>query len=205
MKKAYDKLTSGMYLVSAKADKEAGCIINTFEQVASTPELVLIALNKDNYTTKQIKKSQKFNVTVLKEAARAEIIQTFGFSSSEFTDKFQSFNKKYDLLNLPYITDDMVALFSVRVKEEIDAITHTIFLGEVSESVLLSDERPMSYAYYKEEKKGITPPKAPSYQKPKQISGYKCDVCGYIYRGETLPIDYICPICGEAKFTKITE
>lgn len=205
MRKAFDKLTSGMYLISTKGDKEAGCIVNTFEQVASNPELVVVAVNKDNYTCQQIEKSKKFNVTVLKEDVDPKIISTFGFSSSEFNDKYKGFNKKYDLLNLPYIEDDMLALFTVRVKETIDAVTHTIFMGEVSESVLLSEGVPMTYAYYKNEKKGITPPKASTYQKPKAVSGYKCDVCGYIYRGEELPIDYICPICGQTHFTKICE
>ncbi len=205
MKKAFDTLTSGMYLVSTKADKEAGCIVNTFEQVASNPELVIIAVNKDNYTCKQISKSQKFNVTVLKEEADSNIISTFGFTSSEFNDKFKSYNKKYDLLKLPYIEDDMIALFSVRVKKEIDAKTHIVFMGEVSESVVLSQDKPMTYDYYKNVKNGITPPKASTYQKPKTVSGYKCDVCSYIYRGGELPIDYICPICGQTHFTKICE
>ncbi len=205
MRKAFDKLTSGMYLVGTKADKEAGCIVNTFEQVASKPELVVIAINKENYTCTQIRKSKKFNVTVLKEDTDKEIINTFGFSSSEFNDKYKAYNKKYDLLGLPYIENDMVALFSVRVKEEIDANTHIVFMGEVSESVLLSEDRPMTYDYYRTVKNGITPPKASTYQKPKAVSGYKCDVCGYIYRGEELPIDYICPICGQTHFTKICE
>lgn len=205
MRKAFDKLTSGLYLVSTKADKEAGCIVNTFEQVANKPELVVVAINKENYTCKQIKKSKKFNVTVLKKDADPSIISIFGFSSSEFNDKYKSFNKKYDLLKLPYIENDMVALFSVRVKDEIDVQSHILFIGEVSESVLLTSDEPMTYNYYKTVKNGITPPRASTYQKPKAVSGYKCDVCGYIYRGEELPIDYICPICGQTHFTKICE
>ena len=205
MKKAYNKLTNGMYLLSTKADKEAGCIVNTFEQVASNPELVIVAVNKKNYTCLQIQKSKKFNVTVLKEDADIEIINKFGFTTSKFEDKYKGYDKKYDLLKLPYIEKDMTALFSVRVKAEIDAETHIVFLGEVSEAVLLSDDKPMTYDYYKQEKKGITPPKASSYQAQALVSGYKCDVCGYIYRGESLPVDYICPICGQTHFTKITE
>ncbi len=205
MLKAYNNLTSGMYLVGTKGDKESGCIVNTFEQVAASPEMVVVAINKDNYTCKQIRKSKKFNVTVLDENADMNLISRFGFFSSEFEDKYKPFNVKYDLLELPYIEDNMTSLFTVRVKEEIDASTHILFLGEVSEAVWFNDKPAMTYKYYKEELKGKTPPKASSYQKSKAVSGYKCDVCGYIYRGETLPVDYICPICGQTHFTKITD
>ncbi len=205
MLKAYNNLTSGMYLVGTKGDKEAGCIINTFEQVAATPEMVVMALNKENYTCKEIKKSKKFNVTVLSQNIDINIISRFGFSSSEFEDKYKPYSVKHDLLNLPYIEEGMTSLFTVRVKEEIEAGTHIVFLGEVSEAVWLNDEEPLTYKYYKEVLKGKTPPKASSYQKSKIASGYKCDTCGYIYRGETLPVDYVCPICGKTHFTKITN
>lgn len=204
MRKTFNTLTCGLYLLNTKGDKESGCVINTFLQVASNPKLVLVAVNKENYTCKQIQKSKKFNVTVLSENADMNIISTFGFSSSEFNDKYKDLDKKYDILDLPYVENDMVSLFSVRVKEEIDAATHIVFLGEVSESVLLKEEEPMTYDYYKKVKKGTTPPKAPSYQEEK-VTGYRCDTCGYIYRGETLPESYICPICGQIHFTKIVE
>lgn len=204
MKKAFDTLSSSLCLLNTKGDKEAGCVINTFLQVASKPQMVLVSVNKENYTCKEIQKSKIFNVSVLSKNADMKIINVFGFSSSEFNDKYHTFDKNYDILSLPYIKNGMVSLFSVRVKNEIDAGSHMIFLGEISESVLLSDDEAMTYDYYKKVKKGTTPPKAPNYHSEK-VNGYKCELCGYLYRGENLPENYICPICGAIHFKKIVN
>lgn len=41
----------------------------------------------------------------------------------------------------------------------------------------------------------------------KKMTKWKCSICGYIYEGEELPADFVCPICkqGADKFVKIED
>ena len=205
--KAFDKVSYGIYLISTKlGEKTAGCVVNTLTQVTVTPTQVTVAIHKDNVTTKLLQQSGVFSAVVLSQAANMELIGTFGFHSSEETDKFKDFTCKTDANGVPYVCEQAVSRFQCRVVGTMDAGTHLIFLAEVEQAEVLSEEEPMTYAYYHLVKKGVTPPKASSYQ-PKKVKGWRCTICGYVHESETLPEDFICPVCkrGREVFEQITE
>lgn len=210
-KKALYQISSGLYLVSSKNEgHQAGCIINTLMQVTSKPVQVSITLNKENDTTDTILKSNVFHVTVLASNVDMNVIATFGFQSSKEIDKFQSFETKYDTLDNPYIEEGMNASFACKVVHTLDVGSHIIIVGEVVESESLSQENSMTYAYYHDVKKGTSPKNAPTYQeeiKTDKKTKWRCKICGYIYEGEELPADFICPICGQpaSMFEKVED
>ncbi len=210
-KKAFHKLSYGLYIISAldPDGKEVGCVANTFTQIASTPAMVSVSLNKENATTKAILETGKFNVSVLSQSATMDLIGCFGFRSSK--------DVSYCLRKIPYIKEDCVASFSVDVSQTIDVATHMLFIGEVVSSCVLSDDEPMTYSYYHRVLRGKTPPKAASYdgdapmedkadadkteasdQSEKRF-GWRCSLCGYIVEMDELPDDFTCPICGVGK------
>ena len=167
-------------------------------QVTSNPCQIAIAVNKLNYTNKMIQNTKKFNVSVLTENSKFDIFKHFGFQSGANVNKFENFyDCKRSLNGLYYITQDTNAYMSAYVKQEIDLDTHTLFIGQLVGAEVLSDVPTVSYDYYQ---KNIKP--KPQEQKK---SGWRCKICGYIYEGETLPPDYICPLCkhGAEDFEKI--
>ena len=188
-KEGLKKLSYGIYIINTK---NSGCVVNTLTQV--TNDKVIVAINKENYTNKMLKENKIFNATVLTTNTNMEIIQTFGFTSSKENDKYKNFQIEKDTNNIPYIKENMAALIECEVINEIDLDTHTIFIAKILNTKNFSNEEVMTYDYYKKKKNGITPPKAPTYEKPKK--GYKCKICGFVYEGETLPEDFVCPICG---------
>lgn len=210
-KKALYQISSGLYLVSSKNEgHQAGCIINTLMQVTSKPVQVSITINKENDTTDTILKSNVFHVTALASNVDMNVIATFGFQSSKEIDKFQSFETKYDTLDNPYIEEGMNASFTCKVVHTLDVGSHIIIVGEVVESESLSQENSMTYAYYHDVKKGTSPKNAPTYQeeiKTDKKTKWRCKICGYIYEGEELPADFICPICGQpaSMFEKVED
>lgn len=210
-KKALYQISSGLYLVSSKNEgHQAGCIINTLMQVTSKPVQVSITINKENDTTGTILKSNVFHVTALASNVDMNVIATFGFQSSKEIDKFQSFETKYDTLDNPYIEEGMNASFACKVVHTLDVGSHIIIVGEVVESESLSQENSMTYAYYHDVKKGNSPKNAPTYQeeiKTDKKTKWRCKICGYIYEGEELPADFICPICGQpaSMFEKVED
>ncbi len=189
----------GLYVLTAnEGEKDNGCIINTVMQVTSDPLQIAIAVNKKNYTNEMIQRTKKFNVSILSESAKFEIFEHFGFHSGRDTDKFASF---YDTKRSPngvlYITQNTNSYMSAYVKQEIDLGTHTLFIGQLVAAEILSDEPTVTYTYYQ---KNIKPRPQPAAKK-----GWICKICGYIYEGENLPPDFICPICkhGAADFEKL--
>ena len=197
---AFHTLSYGLYIVASKAeDGAAGCVVNTFQQVTSTPLQVSVALNKENATTGTVRAAGRFTAACLTQSAGMELIGTFGFRSSKDLDKFATCETAFDASGMPYVAEQACARFSARVVQEVDLGTHVLFVGEVEEAERLCAEAPMTYAYYHQVKGGKTPPKASSYQaqQEKKPGGWRCTVCGYIYEGETLPADYKCPICGQ--------
>ena len=166
--------------------------------------------NKENDTTDTILKSNVFHVTALASNVDMNVIATFGFQSSKEIDKFQSFETKYDTLDNPYIEEGMNASFACKVVHTLDVGSHIIIVGEVVESESLSQENSMTYAYYHDVKKGTSPKNAPTYQeeiKTDKKTKWRCKICGYIYEGEELPADFICPICGQpaSMFEKVED
>ncbi len=210
-------MSYGLYLISSVADgKASGCVVNTLAQVTSKPAKVSIAINKDNFTTQTILKSGRFVGVSLAQSADMDLIGEFGFKSSADRDKFAAFPCEKDENGIPYVTAHTTARFSAKVVDQLDLGSHILFVGEVTEAEILSDEEVLTYAYYQKVKKGGTPKNAPSYKEetaPAQqpaggkIKGYQCMICGYILESDTLPPDFTCPVCGMGadKFKPIYE
>ncbi len=205
-KKAFFNLSCGLYILSSKdGGRGVGCIVNTVTQVTSSPAKLMVAVNKDNYTTAAILAEEAFEAAALTEDAPMELIGQFGFKTSKDTNKFEGVQHSIDSLGLPYVTEHTNAHFACRVVETLDAGTHLLFIGEVVDADVLCTEPSMSYAYYHQVKKGVTPPKASSYQpaepapaaQPAAPKRWRCSVCGYIYEGDPLPDGFTCPVCGQ--------
>ena len=208
---AFFKLSYGLYVVSARSgEKKYGCIVNTLQQVTAEPPMLSVAVDKNSVTAKAILDSGRFCGTVLTETADLHLIGTFGFKNSEAVDKFAAFSTKEDENNIPYLTEHAAARYSCEVAGTLDLGTHILIIGKVTEAEILSDEPVMTYDYYHRVVKGGTPPTAPSYKgnishKPAQKAQWRCKICGYIYEGDPLPADFVCPICGQGadKFEKV--
>ncbi len=182
------KLSYGLFVLSANDGKDNACIINTAIQVTDSPKRISIAVNKANLTCEMIEKTNKFTVSVLSEKATFDIFKQFGFASGRDKDKFSDFYYyKHAENGTIYIVEYANAFVSCSVIEKIDCGTHMLFIADVTEAQVLSDDASMTYAYYFENVK----PK-PQSQKKK---GYVCKICGYIYEGDELPEDFICPLC----------
>ena len=196
--KALFKIGYGLYVLTAQDEKDNGCIINTVMQVTSNPLQVAIALNKKNYTNEMIQKTRKFNLSILSEKADFSIYEHFGYKSGCDTDKFATFcDVKRSPNGLLYITKVTNAYLSAYVQNEIDLGTHSLFIGQLVASENLNDDKSATYDYYQNSVK----PKPENTVK----KGWRCKICGYIYEGEDLPDDYICPICkhGAVDFEKL--
>lgn len=202
-KKAMYKLSYGLFvLTSAFEGRDGGCIINTGIQVTSEPNRISIAVNKANFTRELVEKSGKFNLSILSESAGFEIFRHFGFQSGRDVDKFAAYpDCKRSTNGLYYVTAGMNAYISATVEQAVDLESHMLFIAVVDDMEILSDVPSATYAYYQSEIK----PK-PAQQKSSGKTAWRCTVCGYIYEGEELPSDFICPLCKHpaSDFEKIT-
>lgn len=186
------KIGYGLYVLTAHENgKDNGCIINTVMQVTSDPCMIAIAVNKNNYTNGMISRTRKFNVSTLAEGAKFEIFKHFGFQSGKEVNKFEAFSDvKRSPNGVLYITQDTNSYMSAYVQQEIDLKTHTMFIGQLVGSECFSDIPTVTYDYYH---KNIKP--KPEKQFDIQKKGWRCKICGYVYEGEELPPDFICPLC----------
>ena len=189
--KALHSLTYGLFVLTAKeGERDNGCIINTLIQVANTPDRVSIAVNKANYTHDMVKRTGVFNVSVLSVKAKFDLFRNFGFQSGRVADKFSGFKDvKRSRNGLYYITDSANAYLSCKVTEMHDLGSHTLFVAEITDGEVLSGDESVTYSYYF---KNIKPAPQP---KPEVKKGWVCSVCGYVYEGEELPADVVCPVC----------
>ena len=204
--KSLYKLSCGLYIISSSyEDKTSGCVANTLQQVTSSPVQLSITLNKENYTEQLIEKSGKFNEVVISQNIDMDVIRRFGFQSGKDIDKYEGIAHREDRQQIPYVSEHTCAYYTCKVVSHLDVGSHVIFVGEVVDMEVLSEEEVMTYAYYHQVKNGTTPKKASSYQEQTEKHGWRCSICGYLYEGEVLPQDYICPICGApaAVFEKI--
>lgn len=198
--KAFFKLSYGVYIVSGSADgKDGGCVINTMAQVTSSPARLSIALNKNNYTLKLIETSGTFSGVVLSDNVEMDLIRRFGFQSGKDVNKYEGIPQGRDGLHNPSPTEGVCARFTCRVVSTLDVGTHMLVIGEVVEAEVMDEAaQALTYANYHLKKNGTTPPNAPSYQEnTEKVVGYRCSVCGYILESDTLPDDFICPVCGK--------
>lgn len=195
------KLSYGLYLLTAKeGDKINGCIINTVTQVTDTPTRVSIAVNKDTLTHEMLLRTGKCAVTALSVNTTFDLIKNFGFQSGKDTEKFTSYPYKLTAEGLPYLTGHACAYLVCHVTQTIDLDTHTLFIADVVDGDVLSEEDPLTYDFYH---KNIKP--APKEASRPPIKGWRCIICGYVYEGPDLPADFICPWCkhGVIDFEKI--
>lgn len=202
-KKAMYQLSYGLFvLTSAFEGRDSGCIINTGIQVTSEPNRISIAVNQGNFTKELVEKSGKFNLSVLSEAAGFETFRHFGFQSGRDLDKFAAYSDcKRSANGLYYITAGTNAYISATVEQTVDLGTHMLFIAAVDDMEVLSKDPSATYAYYQSQIK----PK-PARQGSAGKTAWRCTVCGYIYEGEELPADFICPLCKHpaSDFEKIT-
>ena len=199
-------LSYGLYIISSTNEgKDAGCIANTLHQVTASPVQLSVALNKDNFSEQVIAESGYFNAVALTQEVDMDVIATFGFQSSKDHDKYASVPFSRDSKGIPYVKEHTAAYFTCKVVQQVDLGSHVMFIGEVIDCDNLAKEEVMTYAYYHKVKNGTTPKNASSYQEKTEKSGWRCSICGYIYEGDPLPEDYICPICGApaAVFEKV--
>ena len=182
-------LSYGLFILTAKdGEKDNGCIVNTVGQVTSQPNRISLTVNKANYTHDMILKTKEFNVSVLAENSKFETYRHWGFQSGKNTDKLESISFKRSANGLVYIADETNAFLSAKVVSTLDLGTHTLFIADVTDGEVLSQVPSATYSFYQNNIK----PKPASTEKRK---GFICTVCGYIYEGETLPDDFICPVC----------
>lgn len=198
--KAMYKIPYGLYvLTSREGDKDNGCIINTVGQVTTSPNRITFAVNKQNLTHDMVLKTGVFNVSTLSEAAPFSVFQNFGFQSGRTADKFAEFGDVYRSENgIYYLTNYVNSFISGKIVTATDLGTHTLFLADVTDAEVLGSEESMTYAFYQKNVKPSSGPRPAG-------KAWRCRICGYIYEGETLPPDFICPICkhGAADFEEI--
>lgn len=194
------KIGYGLYILTACTDMDNGCIINTAMQVTTTPNRISVTVNKSNKTHDMLLEGGKFNISVLSEDATFSVFQHFGFQSGRDLNKFDKYSHaKRSENGVYYITEGTNAYISGSVVQTVDLGTHTMFIADVTGGEVLGEAPSVTYAYYQEQIK----PK-PEEQKEK-ASGYRCVICGYVYEGEELPVDFVCPICkhGASDFEKM--
>ena len=191
------KFSYGLFVLTAKdGEKDNGCIINTAAQLTDNPKRISIAVNKANYTHDMILKTGVFNVSVLSEKAVFDTFKRFGFASGRDTDKFDGFldSCRRSENGLYYVTEGTNAFISAKVIDAHDYGSHTLFVAEVTEAQVLNADPSVTYAYYFEHIKPKPQPKAEEPAAEKKVV-WVCKICGYVYEGDPIPEDYICPLC----------
>jgi len=196
------KLSYGLFVLTAKdGEKDNGCIINTAIQITAKPLRISIAVIKANYTHDMIIKTGEFNISILSTSTPFKVFEHFGFHSGRDTDKFAGCITDNRTVNgIKYIPKYTNSVISGKVINTYDYDTHSIFVADVTESLVLSSEPSVTYQYYFD---NIKPKPQPAADKKK---GFVCKICGYIYEGDTLPEDFICPLCkhGAADFEPLS-
>lgn len=224
---SFFKLSYGLYLVASEHQgNRNGYVANTVFQVTAEPPQLGISCSKKNMSTSLISGSGKFSVSVLKQQASPELIGTFGYRSGRSGDKFSGIDCLTGKNGCPVILQDAAAWFNCEVTGQLDTGTHIIFVGKVIDCEILDDTAtPMTYAWYREVKKGLSPENAPTYVPPDKIERkkekpavpgkrYQCLACNFIYDPaigdpdsgiapgtafEDIPDNWKCPVCGATK------
>lgn len=191
--KALFNITYGLFMLSAQQDgKDNACIINTAAQIANDPTRIGIAAIQKNLTHDMILKTGRFNVSAISTDAPFELFKRFGMQSGRNVDKFEGFADVERSANgLYHLTKYANAWFSCKVVDKIDLGSHTYFIGELEDCEVLSSVPSCTYGYYQSD---IKPKPAPVEKK-----GWVCSVCGYVYEGEDMPEDFVCPLCKHGK------
>ena len=192
------KIGYGLYVITSNdGKKDNGLIGNTVAQISNDPSRVIVGINKANYSCEIIDKTGVLNVCTLNEQAPFQIFEHFGFQSGRDTDKFADFEHFDKSSNgLPYLNKYANGYMSLKVFDTVDTGSHLMFFCDITESAVLNDVDTMTYTFYQ---KNVKP------RPQEEVKGWVCDVCGYVYEGDELPEDFICPLCkhGASDFTKM--
>ncbi|MCI8370842.1 MAG: MBL fold metallo-hydrolase [Lachnospiraceae bacterium] len=190
----------GLYVVTSNdGKKDNGLIVNTVTQVTNTPNRIAVTINKENYSHHVIQQNGIMNVNCLSVEAPFAVFENFGFQSGRNVDKFAELKPLHSDNGLAFLPKYINSFMSLKVEQYVDLDTHGMFICSVTEARVLSDKETMTYTYYQNNVK----PKPETEGK----KGFVCKVCGYIYEGEELPDDIVCPLCkhGAADFEPIGE
>ncbi len=188
----------GLYVVTSNdGSKDNGLIVNTVSQVTNTPNRIAVTINKANYSHHVIKQTGIMNVNCLDTSAPFSIFENFGFQSGRNTDKFATITPLHSDNGLAFLPRHINSFMSLKVEQYVDLDTHGMFICSITEARVISDLETMTYTYYQNNVK----PKPQTEGK----KGYVCKVCGWVYEGEELPDDIVCPLCkhGAADFEPI--
>ena len=188
----------GLYVVTSNdGKKDNGLIVNTVTQVTNTPNRVAVTINKANYSHHIIKQTGKMNINCLSVEAPFAVFEAFGFVSGRNVDKFANCEPLRSDNGLVFLPRYINSFMSLKVEQYIDLDTHGMFICSITEARVISDKETMTYTYYQNNVK----PKPETQGK----KGYVCKICGYVYEGDVLPEDFICPLCkhGAADFEEI--
>ena len=188
----------GLYVVTSNdGTKDNGLIVNTVTQVTSTPNRVAVTINKQNYSYHVIKQTGVMNVNCLDTSAPFSVFETFGFQSGRTADKFAGYEELRSDNGLRFLPRYINSFMSLKVESFVDLDTHGMFICSVTEARVMEDKPTMTYDYYQNEVK----PKPQTEGK----KGFVCKICGWVYEGEELPDDIVCPLCkhGAADFEPI--
>ncbi|MBQ8332438.1 MAG: flavin reductase [Clostridia bacterium] len=188
----------GLYVITSNdGKKDNGLIVNTVTQVTNSPNRIAVTINKENYSHHIIKQTGIMNINCLTVDAPFKAFESFGFRSGRNVDKFKDCDPLRSDNGLVVLPRYINSFMSLKVEQYIDLETHGMFICSVTEARVLSDRETMTYSYYHENVK----PKPETEGK----KGYVCKICGYVYEGDTLPEDFVCPLCkhGAADFEEI--
>lgn len=192
------KIGYGLYVVTSNdGKKDNGLIVNTVSQVTNTPNRIAVTINKDNYSHHVIKQTGIMNLNCLSTDAPFSIFERFGFQSGRTADKFAKFEPMHSDNGLAFLPRYINSFMSLKVEQYVDLDTHGMFICTITEARVISDVETMTYTYYQ---KNVKPKPQTEGKK-----GFVCVVCGYIYEGDELPEDFVCPLCkhGVADFEPI--
>ncbi len=216
-------LSYGLYVIAAKSgDQINGQIVNTVFQVTAFPPRIAVSINKENLTHELIAQSGMFSVSILDEPTPLDFIGRFGFRSGRELDKLSDVKHLKGIDDCPIIVDNALAYLEVKVINQVDVNTHTVFIGDVMGGKILRKGTPLTYAYYQGVKRGKTSKRAATYIPPTtdsapttgEVGKYQCELCGWIYDPkigdpeygiaagtafEDIPDDWVCPVCGASK------
>lgn len=221
--KVFREISYGVYIVSSrKGDRINAQTANAVMQITAAPPQLVLGICKENFTNECIKESGVFAVSVLSQDTPLSLIGRFGFKSGREVDKFAGVSYHLGNNGCPVLQEHTLGYLEGKVVKELDAGTHTLFVGTVTDAERVNEGEPMTYAYYHQVKRGTTPKSAPTYieaekkgqREEKTMKKYTCTVCGYIYDPEQgdpdsgvapgtpfeeLPDDWVCPMCGATK------
>lgn len=189
-KKITRKITQGMYVLTTQ---NGGCVVDAVSQIsAGENPLISVAVMKKNYTNELLHQNDKFALSVIGMNTNPDVIKTFGLNSMRDINKFEKVETKV-VEGVPIVNDSL----GYMILEKVDMIendTHTLFIGRLIEADVFKEEEAMSYGYYQEHKDALL-----KVQTEAGKTAWVCTICGYVYYGEELPEDFVCPICGVGK------